>query len=365
MPNVARGEVRFSGGICRARIALKGKKRLDVELPTFAPDDRVEAQRRAECLSAQAKRLRRAGKRDTTSAIELLRALGREPNVETGDVIKVVDALCGAVGDPLAVRTSRAEGPTFTQLAKRWTDGDLAREYPDHVQAKKTSDLDAARLRVICKVSVGGRAFGDPALATLTLADCKTVMGALPATTKRTATRRKCGQLVSRVLAMAVFPCEHISRSPLPRGFLPRIGKPPYLYPSEDAALLGHQPIPLDRRLLWGFLAREGCRVSEALALRVGLDVDLERGAIRLDKNKTDDPRAWALDPGVSRALATYVTLRGAKTGEPLFRADTRDDKLAEQLRADLEAAFVKRQSSTRTGRTLRRCASTTSAGHS
>jgi len=344
MPNTARGEVRFSAGIWRARITLKGKRRLDVELPTFAPDDEAGAQRRAEFLSAQATRLRRAGKVETTSAIELLKALGREDDAETGDALAVVDRLCGAVGDP---RAARATGPTFAALAKRWTDGELASEYPDHVSVKKTSDLDAARLLVICKVALAdGRAFGDLPLSRVTLAHCKAVMGALPARTKRAATRRQYGQLVSRVLAMAVFPCEHISASPLPRGFLPRTGKPPaypYLYPTEDAALLGHGPIPLARRMLWGFLAREGCRVSEALALRVGLDVDLERGAVRLDKNKTDDPRAWALDQGVVRALRAYVELRGAETGEPLFTVETRDDKLAEQLRADLEAADVKR----------------------
>lgn len=42
-------------------------------------------------------------------------------------------------------------------------------------------------------------------------------------------------------------------------------------------------------------------------------DVDLRRGAVRLDKNKTDDPRAWALAPGVARALATYKALLRAE----------------------------------------------------
>jgi integrase len=62
---------------------------------------------------------------------------------------------------------------------------------------------------------------------------------------------------------------------------------------------------PLAYRLLWGFLVREGMREGEALALTWG-DLDLERGAVRLDKNKTDDPRAWALSPGVATALSLY-----------------------------------------------------------
>ena len=50
---------------------------------------------------------------------------------------------------------------------------------------------------------------------------------------------------------------------------------------------------------------REGMRESEALSLTWEC-VDLKRGAIRLDKNKTDDPRSWALDAGVARALRVY-----------------------------------------------------------
>lgn len=63
--------------------------------------------------------------------------------------------------------------------------------------------------------------------------------------------------------------------------------------------------VPLAYRMLWGFLAREGMREGEALAL-TWTDLDLERGVVRLDKNKTDDPRAWALHPGVVAALRAY-----------------------------------------------------------
>ena len=48
-------------------------------------------------------------------------------------------------------------------------------------------------------------------------------------------------QLMNRVLNLAVYPCEYLERSPLPRGFLPRIGKGKalkYLYPDEDRKLL-------------------------------------------------------------------------------------------------------------------------------
>ena len=44
---------------------------------------------------------------------------------------------------------------------------------------------------------------------------------------------------------------------------------------------------------------------GEALTL-TWADLDLTRGAVRLDKNKTDDPRAWALNPSVAAALRLY-----------------------------------------------------------
>ena len=98
-------------------------------------------------------------------------------------------------------------------------------------------------------------------------------------------------------------PCRYIETHPLPKGFLPKVGKSPafaYLYPQEDVALMGDCRIPLAVRILFGTLAREGPRASEALDL-AWRDVDLERGVLTLDKNKTNDARAWALDAGVVR----------------------------------------------------------------
>jgi integrase len=37
-------------------------------------------------------------------------------------------------------------------------------------------------------------------------------------------------------------------------------------------------------------------RLDEALSLEVS-DLDLKNGGIHLDRNKTDDPRRWALNP--------------------------------------------------------------------
>ena len=118
---------------------------------------------------------------------------------------------------------------------------------------------------------MGGMRLGDVPLARFTLDHAETAMRSLPADAKRPATRRGYAQAIQRVLALAVYPCRLLGAHPLPKGFLPKAGKPPahaYLYPDEDAQLMACQSVPLALRVLFGFLAREGCRTSEAAALR-------------------------------------------------------------------------------------------------
>lgn len=120
--------------------------------------------------------------------------------------------------------------------------------------------------------------------------------------------RRTIALLINRLLAVAVYPLKLRAANPIPKGFVPKAGSRKalaYLYPDEDRILLAHQDVPLRERLLYGFLVREGCRVTETLSLRRS-DLDLKRGAIRLEQNKTDDPRMWALSPGVAAALAHF-----------------------------------------------------------
>ena len=58
-------------------------------------------------------------------------------------------------------------------------------------------------------------------------------------------------------------------------------------------------------------------RASGELAALRFRDLDLDRGYIALDENKTDDPRGWALDPHVASALRVEGRYReGAKDHE-------------------------------------------------
>ena len=241
-----------------------------------------------------------------------------------------------------------ARGPTFSEVAKQWTEGDLARDWPDHVKAKD-SGPDERRLKRLNATDIDGRAFGDIPISRLKLDHVEAVMRALPATARRPATRRHYAQCIARVLALAVYPLRLIKSSPLPKGFLPKVGKPPafsYLYPVEDAALLASDAVPVQERLLFGFLAREGMRLSEALGL-TWRDIDLERGTVSLDANKTDDARTWALDAGVVRALQVVSNRCVPDDNALVFPAPDgaifETSRLADLLRGRLWQAEVRR----------------------
>jgi len=301
MPKPAKGEVRFSAGIWRARITLKGKRRLDVELPTCR--DEFAATERALLLTEQARHLRLAGKVETAGAEALLRELGAATDgTGVSDAIMVIGELCGASTLP-----ARLEGSTFAEVAKRWTSGELAQDWPDHVKAKDSAE-DERKIAFLNALDVGGVKLGELPLSRFKLDHAESAMRQLPKTAKRPATRRHYAQCIARVLALAVYPLRIIARNPLPKGFMPKAGKPPgfsFLYPAEEAALMACAAVPVEERLLFGFLSREGMRAGEAVRLTWN-EVDLERGVVTLDRNKTDEARAWALDAGVGAALAAW-----------------------------------------------------------
>jgi integrase len=148
-------------------------------------------------------------------------------------------------------------------------------------------------------------------LTRFTLQDAQRAMRALPSDLEAS-TRAAYAKLLVRVMSLAVYPGGIIAHSPLPKGFVPKAGpdKAKGLpWPSEDAAGLACTTWPLDERMFFGVGAREGFRPGEAARLTWG-DLSLDVGAVRLDVNKTDRPRAWALDSSVAAALRVWKGMR-------------------------------------------------------
>jgi excisionase family DNA binding protein len=240
-------------------------------------------------------------------------------------------------------------GTTFKQHATEWFDGTLNKRYPDHVKRKVSAKDDAARLKRYVFPHIGDEpmaAFEGPHGVDLV----ERVIAALP-DDLTPGSRRQIIQAMHRVVALAVYPCRLLAANPLPPGFVPNRSvtrAKSYLRPHEEAKLLACESIPLQLRFCFGMLCREGLRVSEALNLE-WRHLDLEIGVIRLDRNKTDEPRVWALSPDVAESLRRWKKLLGRKaTPTRAVLLDAAGNKIdryeaARELRARLLEAGVDR----------------------
>jgi integrase len=304
-----------------------------------------DAKVRAGIVQALVNRLRAAGEVDFVEKVVEIGAKADEAKLDALDA--KVTAITGGKFERLAPVSSKTGPVTFRKFAERWTSGELARLDPDHVAKKKTADDDQERLKNHVYPHVE-----EVPLVSFTREHADAVMTKLPAAMKR-GTRRHVAQLINRVLRLAVL-ADVIKLSPLPAGWLPRapkaesVGKESLL-PSEEAKLLrgtneaGEVVVPVRYRVAYAFLHREGVRKSEARYLLWG-DIDLERGIVSLDENKTDRPRSWVLDPAVLRVFAFWKkSASNAKATDRVF------DKikwahLAIMYRTHCEAVGIKRE---------------------
>lgn len=338
MPRASRGSARLRRGTWFARVTVDAGKRIELTLPTCGPADDDKAQERAQVLGELAARLRAAGHAELAPRL-LERAAARDGRA-LEDVLEAGERLCSG-----AARVGPHARLTVAEFGEEWTSGQLHARFPDHVKLKKTADDDRERLEKYVYPLIG-----DVPLVAVTVDHAHRVMAQLPRRLAQS-TRRHVAQVLSRLLKLAAYPAQILDRSPLPPGFVPPPGQRKaltYLYPDEDRQLLGCEAVPLEHRVFYGFTSREGMRSGEAQRLTWS-DVDLERGALKLDKNKTDQPRSWALDPGVARALAAWRRRRGNPADDELVFCDAagapigEDTRAAQRLRSDLVTAGVKR----------------------
>jgi integrase len=334
MPRKATGSLRRLVSGWEARVRVKGVQR---SFPLTGCDTEHEARERCQLLARLASVLVSAGHAGDASTLLEMAAARRGQAVE--DVVQAVDALTAGKTRPIRPET----GLTFKDVGTAWTSGELHEKWPDHVPLKRSVRDDKQRLTKLYD------SIGDVRMIDFRLRHAEQAMNALPVQLTA-ATRRQYAQLIQRVLSLAVYPLRIIDQSPIPARFKPKLkGRKAfaYLYPEEDARLLCCSAIPLGYRLLYGFLAREGCRTSESTSL-AWKDLDLERGVLTLDRNKTDDARAWALDPGVARALRVWREQHraGDTPDAPVFsdeHGSFEDRSLAKRLRSHLKLAAVER----------------------
>jgi integrase len=335
----ARGQLLKMRGRWYARPNLGGGRR-----PAFVitwAESEEQARERAELLGTVARRLRTTGDASHLDvAPKILERLAEATDPKrVAELLATVDRL--VAGEVRVAGVTRASLATFGTVANAWTRGELAERFPHHLKAKRSAKDDANRLTRNILPFVG-----DVPIASFTLDDAERVMVAL-SPDLAPATRRQVACIIARVLKLAVFPLRLRDASPIPPGWLPRVGtqkKQAMLSPTEgDRFVASSAPLPV--RIFVGFLAREGMRREEAERLTWG-DVDLSAGLVRLDVNKTDDPRSWALRPGVVRALAAWRKVSPCSGDrDPIFVTNEgRPLRLrADDFRATLAAAGLAR----------------------
>lgn len=216
-------------------------------------------------------------------------------------------------------RKPRAEIPTVQQFGEAWTSGELARRYPGRVKVCVEAKAEAGKLARHVY-----RHIGDVLVSAVRLEDLEKVLHRLPAA-MATSTKRLILSRLHRLLDLAVYPAKLLGANPMPEGFLPRATRRAfvYLYPAEEAALLGCRAVSLVRRVAYGLAARLGLRVGEVCGLRWA-DVDLERGALRLGEHKTAQhvgARVVPLDEPTVRVLRWWQRAQAAVVAAEQGRA--------------------------------------------
>jgi len=345
MPRHATGQVlEYANGYsARIRIGAGAKGRRSFPI---AARDKAAAEERRALLANLAERLR--GAAGPEEIAQLLEIAGQ---ARSDKALRAARDAAEAIAAGTTTRAAAAMAPTFEVFAKEWTDGALHKKHPDHVKEKRTAYRDSQLLRLYVLPIAK-----DIRLPDFALEHAEAVMASLPGSLAA-ATRRHVAQVISRVMRLAVYPGKWIATSPIPRGWLPRVGDPKAkecLFPDEDACFLAGRSvepdkddIPILRRFAYGFLMREGMRTDEMAGLR-WREVDLERGRVNLDENKTDDPRDWDLRPDTVEALRRWKHMSQPHTQarDHVFAEEgvpVNVEHLAEQLRRDLWRVGVRR----------------------
>lgn len=334
------GSPAWRGGRWTSRITIARGRRIAIRLATCGEGDEAKARDRAAALAQAADRMRRSGRVDEGTMRAFLERAAAVDGRQLELTLEAVRRICDGEADPPG-----SGAITVREFGEQWTSGRLHRRFPDHVKRKSSAADDRDRLRKYVYPIVG-----PVPLAEVTVEHAEAILNRLPRRLAP-ATRRHVAQVFARLMKLAAYPARHIAASPVPEGYLPKTGcrrALTFLYPDEDRQLLASTAVPLYSRVLYGFLAREGMRRGEAAGL-TWADLDLERGAVALDHNKTRDPRAWALEPGVVRALRAWWLRWRPAPAHPVFRGPggstlpTKDRNASERLRRHLRAAGVDR----------------------
>lgn len=242
-------------------------------------------------------------------------------------------------------RARYKRAPTFKDIAEDWLTGVISKAHPV-IEVPKSAKIIRRNLERYVYPEVGHipitefrvrhfeQVYQSPAAAHL-------------AVNSRILTWKH----MTRVVALAEVPLELIERRPASDRVKPRETERfnACLQPIDDEILLGTQLISVHDRVFWGYLAREGVRISEAYDLRWEdlFVLGHSTPAVTHDLIKTDKRLTWVLSPGVWAGLRRYRERFRPNEPDtayvfcPTFSSHDADE--AQQFRSDLRAAGITR----------------------
>jgi len=282
---------------------------------------------------------------------ERAKGLLQEAGAAAGDakkfsaVERVVDKICAEAAGSTPRSAASGTLSTFRDVAEAWTSGKLTELYPGHKLLPKKLSRKADTV----KVSVFLPLLGAKLVRDITKAHTDEARRLIPSGVEDS-TRLAYLKTLRLVLKIAHDPLDLIDTIPmrsLPKGDDGRQFW--FLFPQEEARLLGEEDkVPLLYRVLYGFLSRNGTRISETLRLTYG-HVDFTSGRIRIEAawTKTQRPRFWKLDKDVLRALKRWRAAQGNPPDEArIFGGRTgklTSHTIRKRFREDLLAAGIDR----------------------
>lgn len=251
---------------------------------------------------------------------------------------------------------------TWGQLARAWGSQELARLYPNAGYGKKSAEAtDEPRIAYLCKF------IENVPLASFNDDDYWRAMRPARERCKTDNTFKAYAQVCRRVLKIGVelriipaWPLSAVCKLPIvAKGEAPEF---PFLYPEEFARLMRCGEIPIEYRVLWGFIIREGLRLGEAFRIRWEHLAQLPpqpgmraRWVLNVPETKTGRALMFLLNAGSGDVLEALRRLRPELAGPFVWLTATNLKKAAANLRRHIELSGTSRERLLFTAGRLRR----------
>lgn len=238
---------------------------------------------------------------------------------------------------------------TFREVAERWLSGELFKTYgtSENFKPRERARIEKNEMTRHVYPTLGHLPIDEANKTTAFMLLWK----ACKERGLKDSSAQQVWKLARRVLTIAQWPVGVIAAIEVAPNAMPHVRDQParaFMLPNDELRVMRCTTIDIHRRMLFGFLAREGCRIREALAIKLqhvtefGLDV----ATVDVYRFKGKKWGRWMMAPGTWLALKTYAQLYrpGLSPTDPVFKLDgvaytDRDDSRGAEVYRDMMLA--------------------------